>query len=152
MDTCLKGATILIIEPVIESALDLQDHLADEGATVLTAYRKGRAFDLVQCASLKGVVIENSVYVDDAELRVRLHGRNIPHVVYRRAMPVAAVVMELIALINTPPIAAIDRTTRKHPLGQRAVVARSDEIEATSYRAPQGRLMVDHQRNRLGQR
>ena len=133
LDTRLKGATVLIIEPDIESALDLQDHLADEGATVLTAYRKGRAFDLVQDASLKGVVIEYSVYVDDAGLRVKLRGRNIPYVVYRRAKPVAAIVMELIALIDTTSIEANDRTTRKHKLGSRAVVERSNESEATSY-------------------
>ena len=87
MDTTLKGTTVLIIEPKIEPALDLQDHLADLGATVLTAYRKDRALDLVQNTSLKGVVVENSVYVNDAELRVKLLERNIPHVVYPRAKP-----------------------------------------------------------------
>ena len=100
MAASLKDTSVLLIEPDIDAALDLQDCLADEGATIMTAYRRERALDLVQRATLKGVVIESSVYADDAELGLRLRERKIPHVVHCRAHPVAAVVAELLALVN----------------------------------------------------
>ena len=112
MDTHLKGTTVLIIEPDIDSALDLQDHLANEGANVVTAYRKERALDLVQRARLMGVVIESSVYEQDAELRVRLRERNIPHVVHRRAKPISSVIAELCAIVNPSVNAANARVAR----------------------------------------
>ncbi len=119
MGTYLKGTTVLIIEPDIDSALDLQDHLADEGAIVVTAYRKERALDLVQRATLMGVVIECSVYEEVAELRIRLRERNIPHVVHRRAAPIAAVVAELRAVVNPTVTVAIDRVTKLAQVGPR---------------------------------
>ena len=114
----LKGTTVLIIEPDFDSALDLQDHLADEGATVVTAYRKERALHLVQRAAVMGIVIECSVYEENAELRVRLRESSIPHVVHRRAKP-AAVVAELRALVNPNPsvTAAVDPGKRHITVG-----------------------------------
>ena len=98
----LTGSTVLIIEPDIESALDLQDRLVDEGATVVTAYRQERALELVKRASLVGVVIESSIYEYNPDLRSRLCGRNIPHVIHSPSKCVGAVVSELSALLKSP--------------------------------------------------
>ena len=94
----LKGRTVLIVEPDIDSALDLQDRLADEGATVVTAYRQERALELVKRASLMGVVIERSIYEKSAPLRSRLREGRIPHVVQSQSMPIGALVSQLSAL------------------------------------------------------
>lgn len=116
MAAYLKGTTVLLIESDIDAALDLQDHLADEGVTIVTAYRKERALHLLQNVPLKGVVIERSVYEDDAELRGNLHERKIPHVVHHRAKPVAAVVAELLALVTPSSLVVIDRVKRRAPV------------------------------------
>ncbi len=96
----LKGSTVLIIEPDIQSALDLQDRLADEGATVVTAYRRERALEVVKRARVVGVVIESSVYERNDALRSCLFERRIPHVVHYASKPVDTVVSELRALVD----------------------------------------------------
>ena len=122
----LKGSTVLIIEPDIESALDLQDRLADEGATVVTAYRQERALELVKRASLVGVVIESSVYEQNPDLRSRLCERNIPHVIHSPAKCIGAVVSELSALLKSPARPRVnDRSARRQPVAP-LVVGRAD--------------------------
>ena len=95
----LRGRTVLIIEPDIESALALQDRLVDAGAIVLTAYRQERALELVNSARLTGVIIDQSVYIQTPGLRNHLRERTIPHVVHCASEPVSAVVGELGALV-----------------------------------------------------
>ena len=119
MDARLKGATVLIIEPEIESALDLQDLLADEGATVLTAYRKVRALELVQLSSVKGIVIERSAYDQLSELRGRICERRIPHVVYRRQSPAETTVAKLREVLHQPSISAAAGSTPRKRVGER---------------------------------
>ncbi len=96
----LRGRTVLLIEPDLEQALDLQDCLSDEGATVVTAYRQDRAMELVQRANLFGAIVNSSVYQQNADLRTGLCERSIPHVVRRASEPVAAIVGELTALLD----------------------------------------------------
>ena len=96
----LKGRTVLIVEPDIESALELQDRLADEGATVVTAYRLERALDLAKHARVAGMVINSSVFEQNVDLRSTVRERGIVHVVHWASKPVEPVVRELSALVS----------------------------------------------------
>ena len=56
----LSGRSILIAASNIETALDLQDHLADAGARVFTAYRIERALELAEHTSVAAAVIDSA--------------------------------------------------------------------------------------------
>ena len=56
----LSGRSILIAASNIGTALDLQDHLADAGARVFTAYRIERALELAEHTSVAAAVIDSA--------------------------------------------------------------------------------------------
>ena len=63
------GKTILLVEPDISAALDLQDSLAAHGARILTAYHLQRALKLASRVRLSGAVIGDD---GDSEHRAAL--------------------------------------------------------------------------------
>ena len=64
-----SGKTILVVEPDISSALDVQDCLAAHGARILTAYHLPRALQLASCVRLSGAIIGDD---GDSEHRAAL--------------------------------------------------------------------------------
>ena len=85
--TKLDGRTILLVEDDLETALDHQDRLADEGARLLTAYRLRSAMQLAERAKFSAAVItcaRRSQESDD--LCRRMEERKIPCVLLGRSM------------------------------------------------------------------
>ena len=78
----VSGRTVLIVEPILEAALDLQDRFTTCGARVLTAYRLAKALDFVGLPFVSGVVVDRSVLAASDELQRLLKERGVPVVVF----------------------------------------------------------------------
>lgn len=91
----LHGTTVLIVEPDLQAALDIQDRLADEGALVVTAYCPERAELLVQHPGVACVVARRAVVERNNKLEALLSQSQIPRVVYHRQMTADAILDEL---------------------------------------------------------
>ena len=77
----LRGRSILIAASQLETALDLQDHLVDTGARVLTAYRLQRALEIAEFATIAVIDIAPSGEPIH-ELCRRLIELNVPIILY----------------------------------------------------------------------
>jgi DNA-binding response OmpR family regulator len=77
----LANCSILIVEPDLSIAMDLQDILAHEGARVVTAFRLERALQLAERATLSAAVIDSELGTEDRDaLCWRLAERKVPFV------------------------------------------------------------------------
>jgi hypothetical protein len=75
----LHGYSILIVEPDLDAALDLQEKLTNLGARVLTAYGHERAIMHAESTQLSAAVVGKTVS-DEARnsIYLRLSTRHIP--------------------------------------------------------------------------
>jgi CheY-like chemotaxis protein len=75
----LDGYSILIVEPDLNAALDLQERLTSLGARVLTAYGADRALMHVDSTRLSAAVVGKSLSADVRNLiYLQLSDRHIP--------------------------------------------------------------------------
>lgn len=81
----VSGHTVLIVEPILEAALDLQDRFTTCGARVLTAYRLEKALQFLGLPFVSGVVVDRSVLAASDELHRVLQERGVPVVVFDAA-------------------------------------------------------------------
>ncbi len=78
----LNGTIVVIIEPELEAALEIQDRLVDDGALVFTAYRLERAEYLLTLPKVDGVVVRQSVLDANRKLKSHILKRKIPRIFY----------------------------------------------------------------------
>ena len=75
----LAGRTILLVEPDISNALNLQDLIVSQGGRVLTAYSTERAMLLATNAAVSDAVINDTFRGSDNIMQV-LRARHVPYI------------------------------------------------------------------------
>jgi DNA-binding response OmpR family regulator len=139
----LAGRSILIVEPNLSIAMDLQDTLAHEGARVVTAFRLERALQLAEHATLSAAVIDSALGTEDrGALCWRLAERIIPFVFHTERMTRQPGDWAAVPLITNPAD------------GNKVVEVVASLLDAGTAAPGEGRqtqlVPPDHSRPRLG--